>query len=173
MPQQGGRKPVRTGAQVGPLRTLRNGAKAAFFQNLDGGKPVFRIVSSTAEAARAASAARSNPRKISQAQAAEAFRKYYARNTHTIRRGPRKGQKKFASKAGLKRAMSYDKNHTNPKMVVDDARYLRNPHAYEFKGVDTGAKKRKPLSAAQKAALAKGRAALAKKRNGQVGGYWW
>lgn len=84
-------------------------------------------------------------RPITATQAQEAFNKYYVNPTLT--RGPRKGQAKF-TELGLKRAVTYDKNHTG-KRVVADARYLRNPHRYDFQGVDTGAMVRKPASAKQ------------------------
>lgn len=155
------------------VKTLPNGAKGAYYNILTkDGKParVFRIFESSPAAVQRALAARKNPRKITQAQAQQAFDKFYAR-TRTIKRGPRKGQPRFASPAGRRRARTYDVNHRGKK-VVDDARFLHNPHAYDFQGVDTGAKARKPLSAAQQAALARGRAALQAKR-GQAGGYWW
>lgn len=166
----------------GTDRVLANGAKGAFFNTVNKeGKParVFRIYEAAGpkgspeakQQTAAARAARANPRVITQKQAQQAFDKFYAR-TRTIKRGPRAGQPRFKSPAGRKRAMTYDLNHRGKK-VVNDARYLHNPHAYDFQGVDTGVKPVKKASPKQLAALAKGRAALAARRRGQTGGYWW
>ena len=190
MPQQGQQRQQKggvAGAKVqGSERTLANGATGASFRvtKQDGSQgKVFRFIASTPAAAAAARAVRSNPRTISSSQAAQAFEKYYARN-RAIKRGPRKGEARWKSPRGRKQSMTYDKNHRSGK-VISDARYLKNPRSYDFQGVDTGSKARKPLSVAQRAALAKGRAALRRgTRAGraqslpfagqqQVGGYWW
>lgn len=175
----------------GTDRVLNNGATGAYFTKVKAdGTPaqVFRIYKAAgpkgSDAAiaqtAAARAARSNPRQITQAQAQQAFDKFYNR-TRTIKRGPRKGQPRFASPRGRAAARTYDLTHTsnNPKKRVTDARYLHNPHAYEFQGVDTGNKVRKPMSAAQRAALQRGQDAIKAKNaakraaRGQAGGYWW
>jgi hypothetical protein len=177
--QKGGQKRQQKGGVAGVKvqgseRTLANGATGASFRvtKQDGSQgTVFRFIDSTEAAAANARAARSNPRAISGAQAAQAFERYYRRN-RAVKRGPRKGEPRWKSPRGRKQSMTYDKNHRSGK-VVADARYLSNPRSYDFQGVDTGSKARKPLSVAQRAALAKGRAALASKRAAQVGGYWW
>lgn len=161
----------------GTDRELANGATGAFFNvtKADGTQGrVFRIYKSSRAAVQGAINARKNPRQISAAQAQQAFDKFYKR-TRAIKRGPRKGQPRFASPRGRMAAHTYDMTHRSNKPVISDARYLRNPHAYEFSGVDTGSKVRKPLSDAQRAALARGRAKAAAKRaaRGQAGGYWW
>jgi hypothetical protein len=171
----------------GSDRLLGNGATGAFFNTvrLDGTPTrVFRIYKSTRAAAMEAVAARKSPRQITQTQAQQAFDKFYKR-TRTIKRGPRKGQPRFASPRGRKAARTYDLTHrsNNPDKLISDARYLHNPHAYEFQGVDTGNKVRKPMSPAQRAALKRGQDAIkakniakaAAKRAalGQAGGYWW
>lgn len=167
----------------GSDRVLSNGATGAYFTKTkaDGTQGrVFRIYKSSRAAVQGAIDARKNPRQITQAQAQQAFDKYYAR-TRTIKRGPRKGQPVFASPRGRKAARTYDLTHTsnNPDKRISDARYLHNPHAYEFQGVDTGSKVRKPLSIAQREALARGQAAIKAKNaakraaRGQAGGYWW
>jgi hypothetical protein len=65
--------------------------------------------------------------------------------------------------AASKSAKTYDLNHT--KNVISDARYLgkNGPRLYDFKGVDTGAKTRAALSAAQLNALTAARKKLATK----------
>jgi len=175
----------------GTDRTLANGAVGAFFNVVTkDGTPtrVFRIHSAAGPKGSAAAkaqtaaarAARSNPRQITQAQAQQAFDKFYSR-TRTIKRGPRKGEPRFASPRGRKAAHTYDLTHTtsNPDKIISDARYLHNPSGWEFRGVDTGNKVRKPLSAKQVAALKSGqdriKAINAAKRaaRGQAGGYWW
>lgn len=165
----------------GTDRVLSNGATGAYFTKTkaDGTQgQVFRIYKSTRAAVQGAIDARKNPRQITQAQAQQAFDKYYAR-TRTIKRGPRKGQPVFASPRGRKAAHTYDLTHTSNKPRITDARYLHNPHAYEFQGVDTGSKVRKPLSALQLATLGRGQDAIKAKNaakratRGQVGGYWW
>lgn len=172
----------------GTDRQLKNGATAAYFTKPDGTR-VFRIYKSSAAIARQATLARQNPRKITKAEAQAAFDRHYNRTTRK-RRGPvgADGRRapRYASPTGRRSARTYDMNHTS--RVVDNALYLNSPWRYDFQGVDTGAKARKPLSAAQKAALAKGRAALAAKRRAQkggacsrqhgasavqLGGYWW
>lgn len=105
-------------------------------------------------------------------QARAAFTSYYA--DAKIARGPRKGQPRFATPLGAKRAMGYDRNHTKPAgRVVADSRYLRSPYAYDFQGVDTGSKVRKTGTApsakqlaarAAFTAMAKARSAAAKAR---------
>lgn len=163
--------PLPASAKVpGSDRVLANGATGATYRiTKKDGTPgrVFRIYKSTPDAVRGALAARKNPRVISQRQAQQAFDKFYSR-TRAIKRGPRKGSPRFKSPRGRKAAKAYDKHHTSGK-VINDARYLHNPHAYDFRGVDTGSKARKPLSAKQRQNLADGRA----KRARQVGGYWW
>jgi cbb3-type cytochrome oxidase cytochrome c subunit len=117
-------------------------------------------------------------RPITEDQAREAFEKYY--KTATFRRGAKKGQPRFTA-FGAKRARGYDLNHsTDPSRIVTDSRYLRNPHKYDYPGVDVGTKVRKPLSPRQVENLRKGRATLEAKRlratqmrlasSGQVGG---
>lgn len=161
----------------GTERTLPNGAVGATYRmrTKDGrDATVFRILRSTAAAAQAARDVRSNPRQITQAQARDAFKRYYAR-TRTIKRGPRKGTPRFASPRGRKAAGTYDANHSG-KQVISDARYLHNPHAYDFQGVDSGALPRKRVTPSQAAVLAAGRArrtANVRAKAGQAGGYWW
>lgn len=144
----------------GTERTLRNGAKAAHFRKADGSK-VFRIIGFPDKATAAAATAkarkiRSSPRKaITAAQAQKAFDRFYKG------KGPlnRAGKPRYSRPAVAK---AHDARTT--RRVIKDVRYLRNPHTYDFRGVDTGKAKRKPLSPAQRAALAKGRAALKAKR---------
>lgn len=158
-------------------KVLANGAVAGFVMGPKG--PVFRILASTPGAAKRARDARSNPRQITQAEAQAAFDRHY-RRTNTIKRGPRKGQPRYASPRGRNSARSYDLNHTSGR-VISDARYLHSPHLYDFRGVDTGTKVRKPLTEKQRAALGLGRAALQRRRSPtpaprklkQAGGYWW
>lgn len=166
-----------------PDRTLKNGATAAYFLKPDGTR-VFRIYKSSAAIAAGATAARrtGGRRKITKDQAQAAFDSHYSR-TRKLRRGPNKGKKpRYASPTGRRAARTYDEGHTTaPDLVVDDTRYLNSPWRYDFQGVDTGKKVRKPQTAAQKAALAKGRKALAAKRAAQKGGqrgqqnggFWW
>jgi len=73
---------------------------------------------------------------ITAAQAQAAYEKYYATNP-TYTRGANKGQGKYTA-AGLKRASTYDKNYSlKPTRVINDERYLKNPHAWDFQGVDS------------------------------------
>jgi hypothetical protein len=172
------------------MRVLKNGALGAWFNTVtkDGKHAqVFRIYKSSPEAMQVAINARKHPRPITQAQAQKAFDSFYAR-TRTIKRGPRKGQPMFKSPAGRKRARTYDLTHTSKK-VISDARYLHNPHAYDFQGVDTGSKPRKVPTQKQLDNLAEGRKKhlenLAARKNAKVlgsnvlgqqtqaGGYWW
>lgn len=165
--QKGGRKLSRADLIPGTQRTLANGAIAGYV--MKNGSRVFRIVESSRAAVAGAQAARRNPRQITKAQAQDAFDRYYNR-TRTVKRGPRKGSPRFKSPRGRRAARTYDKQHRGAN-VVSDARYLHNPHAYDFQGVDTGSKARKALSPKQRAALAAGRAKRA--ANLQRGGYWW
>jgi hypothetical protein len=177
--------------QIGQDVPLKNGAIGGWFRkplNNGGTADVFRIHTSSRAIVMKAVAARKNPRQISQAQAQDAFDRYYAR-TGTIKRGPRKGQPRFASPQGRRSAMTYDLNHSSKNVfrdgrqvqgVISDARYLNNPGAWDFQGVDTGSKVRAPLSPKQRATLAKGQAALKAKRDAwpsrgqsQAGGFWW
>ena len=58
--------------------------------------------------------------------------------------------KVFKSSRGMKQSRTYDLNHTGDR-VIADTRYRRNPKRFDYRDVDTGDKKRKPRSAAQKA----------------------
>lgn len=147
--QQGGRSAA--DAVPGSVRTLANGAQGAKFN--EGGKTVFRIFKGANNMA-PVRAARS--RTITQAEAQAAFDKYYSRNTHG-----------YKSKASMKRAKGQDLAYSGN--VTTSAKYLskNGPRRYDFAGVDAGPKRR-TVSAAQRAALARGRAALAAKR--QAGG---
>lgn len=177
--QQGGvryaaRGPNKNAVQIlsevpGSEQVLSNGAVGAKFNAItsDGKRTVvFRIVGSTPEAARQARRARSKPRKITLEEAQKAYDKYYYGKgpIPTYRRGERKGEPRFASQRGRHAAGTYDRKHTNPKRIVDDARYLSNPHYYEFRGVDTGNVQRAPASRAQLAARAKGWRTIEAKR---------
>ncbi len=151
-------------------RTLANGAVAAKMTNNR-----FVIMSGTKAGAAAARAARfaraSSP--LSRGDAQGAFDAYYKTTRH-FSRGPRKGQRVYKSSRGRKAARTYDLNHTS-KNVIGDMRYANRhgPRLHDYQGVDTGDMVRKPMSAKQSANLAKGRAALAAKRAGQTGGFWW
>jgi hypothetical protein len=163
----------------GSERTLANGARVrqVRVRKLDGSlsAPVTRIISGATNMA--AVRAFKNV-AISSEQAQAAFNRFYGR-TQKHHRGAVKGTPIFKSPRGRKSAKTYDLGHTSAK-VVSDARYLRpiGPRSYDFTGVDTGSKVRKPLSANQLTALATARAKLANKRaqrggNQQVAGYWW
>ena len=106
--------------------------------------------------------ARTHRRQITLGEAQRAFEKFYNPSTQ-ITRGPRKGQPRFKSPRGVKMAKTYDQNHTS--RTVTDTRYLRNPGRWDFAGVDTGSKVRKPPTEAQlraRQALATRRRALPK-----------
>ena len=177
--QQGGRSAA--DAVPGSVRTLANGAQGALFE--EGGKRVFRIFQG-ANSAAMANARAARTRTISQAEAQAAFDRYYNRNTHG-----------YKSRASMKRARGQDLAYSGN--VTTSAKYLskNGPRRYDFAGVDAGPKKR-TASAAQKAALAAGRAKLASMRGSgarqqggrqqgrgqhghgqqgarQQGGYWW
>jgi hypothetical protein len=163
---------------AGSDRVLPNKATGAYFKvtKADGSQgKVFRIYKSSKAIAANATTYKRAPKAITKAQAQNAFDRYYDR-THTVKRGPRKGSPRYASPTGRRSAGTYDRDHRmptragRPSPVIADTRYLNNPGRWDFQGVDTGSKKRKPLSAAQKAALVKGRAALRAKR--QAGGFW-
>jgi hypothetical protein len=149
--QQGGR--TAADAVAGSVRTLANGAQGALFE--EGGKRVFRIFQG-ANAAAMANARAARSRVITQDEAQAAFDKYYSRNTHG-----------YKSRATMKRARGQDLAYSGN--VTTSAKYLskNGPRRYDFAGVDAGSKKR-TVTPAQAAALARGRAALAAKR--QAGG---
>lgn len=126
-------------------------------------------------------------RPISEAEAAAAFQAYYSKPQLKIR-GPNKGQPRHAN---MKNVRTRDLNTTlGPKggkeRVIGTSQYLRNPHSYDYVGVDTGAKTYKPPSAKQAAWRAqfgqtygsarKGtgkKAVKAVKAVEQLGGVWW
>jgi len=74
---------------------------------------------------------------ITKAQAELAFNKWYKDQA-------RKGR--FASAKGMRSSMTYDLNHRSK--IVKDERYAKNPHKYDYPGVDVGNKKRRPLTGA-------------------------
>merc|ERR1712216_668847 len=83
--------------------------------------------------------------------AKRAFNRYYnEKHVGTVFKSPR----------GLKQSRTYDLNHTGSR-VVGDSRYRRNPKRFDYDGVDTGSKVRKPRSAAQKAHAEKMKALMA------------
>merc|ERR1712151_600238 len=131
----------------GDLVNMKNGAVA---QVQDNGQ--WRIVYGPPGGVPADRRAR---RKISVKAAKRAFNKYYRERKGTDR--------------GNKIARSYDIRHTN-KRVVDDSRYLQNPHRFDFQGVDTGDVVRKPRSAAQLANDARLRGMSKEQIFGQRGG---
>ncbi len=154
--------------KVGERRDLSNGAAGEYRLNANG-KLVFRIVQGANKAGiKKMQEARKHPRKISKAEAQAAYDKYYTGRRPNIRRGPRKGTPRFSSPRGMRAAGTYDLNHTNQR-VITDARYLRNPHRYDFEGVDTGSRVRKPVSEKQRAALERGRAVATRNRRTRIG----
>ncbi len=143
----------------GTRRELSNGAVGAMF-TLTNGKKGFRIISGAKVGMRVP------PRAITQAEAQAAFDKYYSK-INKVRRGPRKGTPVFASTQGLRSARTYDIRHSrDPRKIITDSRYLSpsGPRQWDYPGVDAGPVVRKPRSAAQLAALARGRAATGTNR---------
>merc|ERR1712232_147819 len=133
--------------QPGDLVTFSNGAVA---QVQDNGQ--YRIVFGPPGGVPSDRRAR---RKISVRAAKRAFNKYYRERKGTER--------------GNKIARTYDIRHTN-KRVVDDSRYLQNPHRFDYVGVDTGDVPRKGRSAAQLANDARLRGMTRDQIFGQRGG---
>ena len=118
-------------------RTLANGSIAGYVNDAKGQR-VWRIISSKnvdMSKLRKKKNGQTRARKISPLAAKRAFNKHYLN---------RKG-----SKLGNRQARSYDLNHTS-KRVVGDARYLRSPHLYDYRGVDAGSKVRAPRTKNQK-----------------------
>ncbi len=186
--QYGGAK--YSASQLTGVRTLTNGARGGFLAiTKKDGTPGKRFVIFDAKNVNMAALQAARRRPITQAQAQTAFDKYYKNmRTAKYRRGPQKGKPRFHSPRGIKAARTYDLGHTmKGSRVISDARYLHNPHRYDYTGVDTGAKVRKVSapSAKQLAARAAFTArAKARSRAGlqaqlpfanqqQVGGYWW
>ena len=106
---------------------------------------------------------------MSKADAQKKFNSYY---------GTRRGAsgKRFKTVRGLKSAKTYDVNHTS-KNITGTMKYgtRHGPRLYDYTGVDTGPKRRKPLSAKQRENLALGRrgaAAGRAMRAAQKGGWW-
>lgn len=153
------------------LFELSNGATGRFVQvqKKDGtmGRR-FRIVTG-ASAAQMAQVRAAKDRQITQAQAQEAFDRYYSKTCIKNARKADPSRSLKSAQRGCKAERTYDLNHTGkPEMVRTNTSYLLNPHSFEFPGVDTGNKVRKPLTDAQRNALQRGRNALAAKR--QTGG---
>jgi len=91
---------------------------------------------------------------ITKAQAEMAFNRWY-------KDAYRKG--KFASAKGMRASMTYDLNHRSK--VVKDERYLKNPHKYDFRGIDDGPMpKRRLTGAAKKSHERKKRSMAARRR---------
>jgi hypothetical protein len=153
----GARKKTEYGEPVPAMnKELRNGAILGAFQNpKNPEKMLYKIIKGPTRYAQ--------PYEIDKDRAQTAFDKYYSKMP-TIRRGPRKGEAKFKSELGLKRARGYDLNHTKTGLnqVVTNSRYLRpnGPYALDYKGVDDGDLVRKPMSEKQLTNLARGREAL-------------
>ena len=115
--------------KVGQRVRWKNGVEAVKQQN---GR--YKIVKGASkEELKRVRGLRSVRKVITQEKAQRAFNKYYKN---------RKG-----SPRGNKQARTYDINYTSN--LVNDSRYLRSPHRYDFKGVDDGKKVRKPRSALQ------------------------
>lgn len=74
---------------------------------------------------------------ITKAQAELAFNKWYK---DRLKAG------KFTSAKGMRQSMTYDLNHRS--QVVKDSRYAKNPHKYDYPGVDVGSKKKRPVTGA-------------------------
>lgn len=112
---------------------------------------------------------RRSPRKeITKAQAQRAFDKYYSNPAN------------FKSRRGMKQAKTYDLRHTTKDSRISKTKaYLRNPHKYDFEGVDTGPVPVKYPAGqrldALKAQLERGRATVAanrERRRNQSAGWW-
>ena len=73
---------------------------------------------------------------IKERQAVIAFNKYYKNMKTTSTKVTKDG-----NNLGRQMAKAYDANYTNSP-VVNDRRYLRSPHKYDFAGVDAGPKTR-------------------------------
>lgn len=122
---------------AGGLR-LRNGALAGYVKVK--GKYLWRIVEGANDEHMARIQRKRGEkvvhRKISPKMAQLAFDRHYHED--------RWAKSGYKSLRGLKQARTYDLNHT--KNVVDDARYRRSPHRYDYQGIDTGSKTRAPRS---------------------------
>ncbi len=94
-------------------------------------------------------------RDITKAEAEKAFADYYAANSVSY-----KGVSHPRFK-NAKRAMTLDKNYTGE--VIHDSRYLRNPHAFDFEGVDAGGKVRKVATPSAKQIAVRAAFAAARK----------
>ena len=169
----------------GTRKQLENGAVGAYFE-LSNGKQGFRFIEGAKAGMRVA------PRALTQAQAQQAFDKYYSKMP-TFTKGPRKGENKYASDKSLARARAYDAQWSLPaNKIINDSRYLTSngPNRYDFAGVDVGSVR--PVSAKQAASRLASAARLAALRRPksqfqernmqafeqlpqaqQLGGYWW
>lgn len=143
----------------GSERTLSNGAKGhkVWIRKKNGEMGERFVITNGAPASYLAGIRGSGKRRqISEEKARAAFKRAYK---------PGNFKTPQAAKAARTRDLNY------PSEVRTTTTYLRNPRKWDYPGVDLGNKVRKPMTEAQKAALARGRAALKAKR--QAGGYWW
>jgi len=186
--------PVRASKPKAPLGRVLESRVLANGMNLDihevvkkdgtmGRRLVFKGYNSPEQGAAAAEHARAkrmenDAKPITAEQAANAFKKFYARN-RLVRKGNDKGKLMWASPRGRKQAATYDLNHTNKK-VTNTARYMRRPDIYDYPTTDAGSKIRKALTTKQLNNLAAGRAVRARNVAArkpaaavQAGGYWW
>ena len=133
------------------------------------GKKVYRFQGAAPglenqEKRRSSASKRRGRKPMTAKQAMRAMKKHYK-------------NKAYNSDKGRKSAMTRDLCWDNQPMV-NDSRYKRSPHKYDFAGVDDGSNcpsgqrkgSKKRMTEKQKANLRKGREALARKRAAQRGG---
>jgi len=149
-------------------RELKNGAIAGFV--LVDGQPRWRIVSGASAAyLNRVRRAKGSPKKNISARAAmRAFNRYYKNKSYRTKRG---------RATARTRDLCSDNQARNQTTT-----YRRSPHRWDYAGVDDGARcppghkitHKRQASPKQRAALARGRAALKAKRAAKKGGnYRW
>ena len=154
--------------QVGETVVTDNGM--VFGPVMVDGKKVFRFQgpapgADNAQKRRSSASKRRGRKPISAKQAMGAMKRHYKKSN------------KYNSNKARKAAMTRDLCWDNQEKV-SDSRYKRSPHKYDFAGVDDGSNcpsgqrkgSKKPMTDKQRANLAKGRQALARKRAAQRGG---
>lgn len=144
----------------GSVVTFKNGAVA-----VAGPTGKLRITSGASKEYMDSIRAMRGTKSASLEEMQKAFKKYYSTGT----KHRRSGSPVFKSARGAKQAMTYDANHTLAGTPLapgapGSRKYLRNPHRFDAVGVDTGSLVRKPATAKQLAARARGLAALTARR---------
>ena len=138
-------------AEKGTKTDSKSGAVGAWFNSTSSkGEPIviFRFVEGPTK--EGWNRGPRTPKPLTLGRAKSAFEKYYTYSPGGRWKSPRG--------AALARTYDINRGPKKPEYLISDRRYKRNPHKYDYAGVDVGPKSAKVASAKQLENLRRGRA---------------